>query len=345
MRCFRVLLTLLVSILSAQNVGAQGFTTAKYAGEFLNLGAGGRSLGMGGAYVAVVSDVTAGYWNPAGLAYIDYPQVMLMHSSQFEGIMNYDYGSFGLSVGRKSSLGISIFRIGVGNIPRTALRNPDLGVGETFIDENGQAVRNTPFVEGFFGSTDYALFMTYSKKVSGTFSYGGNVKILNKSLGENSAWGIGFDLGFIFHPIDRLIVGVTLRDLTSTMLAWDTGRRELITPSLVTGFSYPVVFSFIGGQIQPALDLVMRFENRKEAAQASIGPSSFDVNMGWEYQYRNAFSIRIGSSEVGEFAAGAGLHFPKLQLDYAFIGHEDLGPTHRVSVRLTVEEPKFHRKR
>jgi hypothetical protein len=40
---------------------------AKYAGEFLSIGIGGRALGMGSAAVALASDVTAGYWNPAGL--------------------------------------------------------------------------------------------------------------------------------------------------------------------------------------------------------------------------------------------------------------------------------------
>ena len=40
----------------------------KYAGEFLSIGVGGRALGMGGAYVALANDVTAGYYNPAGLA-------------------------------------------------------------------------------------------------------------------------------------------------------------------------------------------------------------------------------------------------------------------------------------
>jgi hypothetical protein len=39
----------------------------KYSNEFLNIVAGARSLGMGGACIATVSDGTAGYWNPARL--------------------------------------------------------------------------------------------------------------------------------------------------------------------------------------------------------------------------------------------------------------------------------------
>jgi hypothetical protein len=42
----------------------------KYSNEFLNIGAGARGLGMGGAQVASVQDGTAGYWNPAALVHI-----------------------------------------------------------------------------------------------------------------------------------------------------------------------------------------------------------------------------------------------------------------------------------
>ncbi|NIR48697.1 PorV/PorQ family protein [candidate division KSB1 bacterium] len=337
-----LLLTFSLVVCTGSLLGGD-FTTAKYAGEFLNLGVGGRSLGMGGAFVSVARDVTSGYWNPAGLAFLDYPEFMLMHSSQFSGVVNYDYGSFGLPVGKRSSFGISIFRVGVDDIKETALTNPDVELGETYVDENGQLVRNTPFVENLFNSTDYAFYLTYSKRVSDGFSYGGNVKFVNRSLGDNSAWGVGFDLGFIFNPVSRLIIGVNLQDVTSTMIAWDTGRRELITPSIRTGVSYPLTFSAIGGKVQPAVDFVFRFENRRESAQAHIGNASLDLNLGWEYKYRDAFAIRVGSSEVGQFTAGAGLRFPKLHIDYAFLGHEDLGNTHRISARLTLEEPRFKR--
>ena len=41
--------------------------TPKYSNEFLNLGAGARSLGMGKTQVSLADDATAGYWNPAAL--------------------------------------------------------------------------------------------------------------------------------------------------------------------------------------------------------------------------------------------------------------------------------------
>src|SRR5512135_545573 len=84
---------------------------AKYAGEFLTLGVGGRALAMGGATVALANDVTAGYWNPAALALIDYPEMMLMHNEQFAGLVNNDYGAVAIPFGTDASLALSVIRV------------------------------------------------------------------------------------------------------------------------------------------------------------------------------------------------------------------------------------------
>jgi len=312
---------------------AGGFKTAKYAGEFLNLGAGGRGLGMGGAYSALARDVSAGYWNPAGLVNIEYPQLMLMHAQQFAGVVKYDFGSFAVPFGPHRSLGLSLIRLGVDDIPETKLENPDAKLGPT----------NRPYIARTFSDAEYALFLSYAVRRSGNLSLGGNIKILHKSLGDHSAWGLGFDIAALYNPVGNLNIGVNLQDVTSTVLAWDTGRRELIVPAIKAGLSYPLAVPMIGGYMSPAMDFEMRFEGRDFAAQLAAGPLSLDSHFGWEYQ-RDAVAFRFGS-DVGEFAAGAGISLPKLQIDYAFLSHSDLGDTHRISARLTIEESKYRRSR
>ena len=64
----------------------------KYSNEFLAIGVGARTMGMGGAGIADVNDATAGYWNPSRLAGIENKlDFSLMHSEYFAGIAKYDY--------------------------------------------------------------------------------------------------------------------------------------------------------------------------------------------------------------------------------------------------------------
>lgn len=320
-------------IVSSPVLAGSGFKTAKYAGEFLNLGVGGRALGMGGAYIALARDVSATYWNPAGLVNIDYPQIMLMHSQQFAGVVKYDFGSFAVPFGAHRSLGLSLIRLGVDDIPETRLENPNERLSET----------NRPKIVRTFSDAEYAMFLTYAVRRSNNFSFGGNVKVIYKGLGNHSAWGLGFDIAALYNPFGNLNVGLNLQDVTSTVLAWDTGRRELIIPALKAGLAYPILLPGLGGFMSPALDLEMRFEGRDYASQFGAGPVSLDTHLGWEYQ-RELLALRFGS-DVGQFTVGAGIGLPKLQIDYAFLSHGELGDTHRISARLVIDEAKYRRTR
>src|SRR3569832_2005242 len=88
----------ILSILLLFKAGCAGSGLAqnrKFSNEFLSIGVGARALGMSNSYVSSANDVTAGYWNPAGLATIgNQHQVALMHSEYFAGIAKYDYGAF-----------------------------------------------------------------------------------------------------------------------------------------------------------------------------------------------------------------------------------------------------------
>ena len=48
--------------------------------SFLEIGSGAKSLSMGSAFVSVANDVSALYWNPAGIVNLDRPSVQFYHS-------------------------------------------------------------------------------------------------------------------------------------------------------------------------------------------------------------------------------------------------------------------------
>ena len=175
---------------------------AKYAGEFLAIGVGGRALGLGGAYAALANDATAGYWNPAALARIDYPEVMLMHDERFGSLMNYDFGAVAIPYGTNATFGISVMRLGVDGIPDD--RNAGLDANGNILpaDQYQNFVRLDYSKITYFNSADWAMYFTYAQRSSSSFMYGLNLKVIRRTLAEYSATGIGFDVGILYSPAE-----------------------------------------------------------------------------------------------------------------------------------------------
>ena len=99
----------------------------KYSNEFLAIGVGARAHGMSGAQTAITNDLSAAYWNPAGLTSIEAPfQVNAMHAEWFAGVGQYDYLGFGKSL-NKEKKSFEEFFSGVLN-EREAIQKPFLVV-------------------------------------------------------------------------------------------------------------------------------------------------------------------------------------------------------------------------
>ncbi|MEI9934266.1 MAG: hypothetical protein WDM71_05315 [Ferruginibacter sp.] len=179
----------------------------EYSNEFLNIGAGARGMAMGNAQVASVNDATAGYWNPAGLVGVkDHPQISLMHAEYFSGIGKYDFGSIAIPLAdNKRTLGITILRFGVDDIPNTLfLVEPDGSINYNNVQS--------------FSSADYAALLSFAQNIKSTesknISLGFNVKIIHRVVGTfASAWGFGLDAGFQLRT-EQWRVGVVAKDFT-----------------------------------------------------------------------------------------------------------------------------------
>ena len=59
----------------------------------------------------------------------------------------------------------------------------------------------------------------------------------------------------------------------------------------------------------------------------------FAVNIGCEYGYKDMIFGRLGWTN-GTYALGAGIHYRKLRLDYAFVTHSDLENSNKFSAGL-----------
>lgn len=315
----------------------------KYAGEFMAIGVGGRPLGMGGAFTAVANDITSGYYNPAGLAHLNYPQISLMHAEHFGNLVNYDYGAVAIPFQDDMSFGISAIRLGIDGIndTRNALYDAN---GDGILDIEDDRLDYSKITQ--FTNQDWAFYLTFAKRHSDKFYWGANIKIIRRDLAEFGATGIGFDVGALYTPFQDFYLGANIQDVTTTLVAWSTGRNELISPTAKIGAAY--AYNIWDFRFTPALDFDVRFENRQFASNFNLGPVSFDMHAGLEINYNNLFSVRAGYNDVKQFTIGAGVKLPKLNIDYSFARFnmselERLPDTHRISLILTLEEPRFMR--
>jgi hypothetical protein len=183
--------------------------TRKYSNEFLNIGVGARALGMSNAYITSANDVTAGYWNPAGLLGIgNNPQISLMHSEYFAGIAKYDYGAYAKKIDSTSAIGLSVIRFGVDDIPNTT----------ELIDANGN-VNYSRITK--FSAVDWGILLSYAKKLRiPNLRIGANAKVIRRRVGDFAgAWGFGLDLG-LQYDYKKWKFAAMARDITSTFNAW-----------------------------------------------------------------------------------------------------------------------------
>jgi hypothetical protein len=354
-----VIWLLAVAVLVSAENGQSEVRFGKYAGEFMAIGVGGRSLGLGGSYVALANDVTAGYWNPAALARINYPEVALMHDERFGNLVNYDYGAVAFPSGSNTvntdssadavpaisynaaSFGLSIIRLGIDGIPDTRNAWADSN-GNGMFDEINARPDYSKIT--YFNAVDWAIYLTYAKQSSENFFYGANVKLIRRNIGEFHGTGIGFDVGALYTPYSNLYLGANFQDVTTTLVAWSTGTNELISPTLKIGAAY--LLDIFGGRVAPVVDADIRFEGRKYATMAHLGPVSFDFHGGLEYDFKQIIAVRVGYNDIGNLTLGAGVHLRKLDIDYSFAkfnGDDQLGNSHRISLRLTIEEEKYRR--
>ncbi|HAI75863.1 MAG TPA: hypothetical protein DCM08_06405 [Microscillaceae bacterium] len=311
-------------------------TAPKYSNEFMNIGVGARALGMSNAQVAIANDVTAGYWNPAGLLEIKNKyQFSLMHSEYFAGIAKYDYVSFATPVDNKSHIAATVIRFGVDDIPDTRF----------LYDANGRLDYNNI---RFFSAADYGMVVSYARRsnlIKG-LKLGANFKVIYRNVGDfANAWGFGLDAGAQLK-IKNWHFGVMARDVTGTFNAWSHNAQlvfqtyvqtgnviprnsiEITLPKLIIGIAREVKFSEKFGALF-AIDFVTTFDGRRNVV-VQTPFVSLDPSFGMEFNYLKKIFLRGGVNNIQTIKKfdnstytsfqpnfGIGLVISKFSIDYA----------------------------
>jgi hypothetical protein len=336
------------------------------AAEFLLLGAGARGLALGGAYSALSTDVSALYYNPAGLAQLSRPGAMLSTYSYIDNT-RYTWGgiAFPFSGGTRT-VGVQVGNFGFSDQPVYTPENPD-GDGTKY-----------SVSETFAG-------LSYAQNFSDRFSAGFTAKFISDKLAKTSASAFAVDFGTSFHasaggrPIRASFV---IQNLGSTLAHSGAALDITVVRPPVPGqvdvpqegqpanlrtkdWGLPVQF-----RVGLALDVVAREQNRLtilsefnqpnnsragfgvggEFMMSDLGRSGFYVAGRGSYSYQSdnnldpggaaGFSTGLSSKENQDgLAAGFGVGYKRgdfgLGMDYAWRSMGVLGGTNILSFSLS----------
>jgi|GEM_PF-632151 len=271
---------------------------------YLRMGVGARALGMGGAFVGVANDLTAGYWNPAGLTWTRGWSIGGMFSAGMEVDRKYNHVGFARNADW-GAYGINWLNAGMTDI-------------------EGYNMGNDP--TGSFDYTDNAFMFSFGKQFD-IASLGITGKYLRASNGgalagqDDAITGYGIDLGMGLILTDYMRFGFTVQDIAGRLGSVDDAND--IPTNLRTGIA-----------IWPLRGMTAAFDVEK--AQED---DEYLFHVGAEYRVpltrELSSAIRLGIND-GDFAAGFGMRFNMIEADYAYVNDRQdfLNENHRFSLAL-----------
>ena len=186
------------------------------------------------------------------------------------------------------------------------------------IKEEGELYIEHPIIVGSFDDIEDCVFLSYGMEVGESLSAGFNLKLIRQLLAANSSSGWGIDIGALYELFDGFRLGLNLQDVTGTKLKWDsaTSHEDVIPFSAKIGAAYTGQITSLRSIFTVSCSVDTKYDS--------------EMHYGAEWWLLKTLALRIGLDE-GRLSVGSGLRISTFQVDYAFIGHDDLGNTHRIS--------------
>ena len=322
------------NLLTAQLLPSFGDSRTGTSGmQFLKIAPDARSMGMAGAYTAIVDDLSAVYWNPAGLTGLDSSRLhaQLGYTEYFAGI-GMQFGAAAYRLSPNTVIAGGLVYLNSGDMDVTTEFQP-LGTGQTF------------------QTADMGLSATLASQLTERFSFGVTARYVNERIASVSTHNAVFDFGFQYDiglANTRFAVGFSNFGF-NTSPAGEIEVTGVEGSQMVTDFeeiSIPAVFR-LGLAWDPIRNDWHRFTVAAQLNHPTDNNETY--GLGLEYAWRSLMVVRAGylfGQDQGSLpSAGFGIWLPKrygrMRLDYGFSHHARLGSVHRLGLGVSIIDKAF----
>lgn len=328
---------------------------------FLALGVGARAQALGGAYAALSNDVSALYWNTAGIGMLDGFSANFTSTQLYDDLdITHTFVGAVLPIGL-TRLGVSVNTLNSGEMEWQDESFPNAGFGG---DLNPTAAD--------FEWTGTAVGVHLARPITDRLVFGGAVKYVEEGIPGAEATYVGVDLGTIFRTgLYGITLGASLQNLGSAgsfegqllNQRFNTSNNEsqigdfvrIVEAAAVTAeLEMPTVFRFsvMADLVGDATAMIAPNPNQSLRVVWDLADAidtDLQTSLGLEYGLRDFAFLRAGKRWFNEaqishdFTHGAsfggGLRLPlgelgMFQLDYAYTDMEDLENVQVFSVEL-----------
>lgn len=303
--------------------------------NWLKIETGVRAIGMGGAFVAAGTGISAVPYNPSGIGFLTKSEVYYSKSNFLAGISHNVLG-YGQKLSSQDFFGVHLFYLNSGAMEVTNEWFPD-GTGEEF------------------SVISMSLRGTYARRLTDRLKVGMSLNYLRDQLFKTvTMQGVSFDIGSNFDTgIYGMILGMSIINFGPEVSYGGAGLYRTVPDTIdvdeqlsrVTK-DFPLPLTFRMGVKNDVMgkdsDFIKSDIHRLTLAADGINAIDYTVygSMGMEYGYREFGFVRAGmrmGHDTAGMSAGGGLRYPltrglTLLVDYAFVDYGILEETHQFSL-------------
>ncbi|MBC8174178.1 MAG: hypothetical protein H8E82_00775 [Candidatus Marinimicrobia bacterium] len=290
-----------------------------------------RAIALSGAEVASATGPLAILWNPARLFESEEKVLCYAHQERFAGVVKFDIIGTNLKNNFKSKWSLVFIREEVENIPNTTRA---LLYNSGSLDDISERI--IPEKVTYFNQVQWAGIIGFATSLH-NWQIGGNVKGLWHQLGSHAGYGIGFDFGMYRSMGENNIFGISIRDITTSWVIWESGTVERITPEISIGnmYNFPLLVQKL--KVDFMTNLFISTAGRLKSDDFLIGNMGSNLRVGLNIHYSDNFHLRIGRNPITNYSVGVGMNFSFGSIDYAFTPSplsSNLGTSHYLSLKI-----------
>ncbi|OGC06311.1 hypothetical protein A2230_03525 [candidate division WOR-1 bacterium RIFOXYA2_FULL_36_21] len=274
----------------------------------------GKTLGMGGAHVALSNDGEGLFSNPSGLSNIKYPKITGVARNIFLDETTYSILSFIVPT-NYGSLGVGYAKAMTGGSYATTR-------------DNNNRISIEPSLE-VMSYNNNVILLSYANSFSqlqnsmfSNLSLGGNLKLFNQSISgggiDSSGSGTSLDVGATYKMSSWLTVGGNLQNVLGGVINWNSSSTDKIGGFYKLGIAANLLGPSNEAYKEYHQKLIAVFDY--DLPHDTLQGSSL-MHLGFEWSPLNFLAIRGGlNQESGGtgLTLGVGIEKEGFRFDYAY---------------------------